>query len=69
MDRRDKLTIGMQIPIFIIGIIFIGLGLRQEYFWLKYFDIAFGVFNMVFSTSITVSNVRDIIRGRYHWEE
>lgn len=69
MKRKDKLIIMMQVPIFLAGILFIGLSIKQDFFWLKYFDMAFGVFNIAFSVSITVSNVRDYIRGRYHWEE
>ena len=65
MNRHDRFIIMVQIPIFILGIIFLGLALRQTHFWVKYFDLCFGVFNMVFSTTITVSNIRDMIRGRY----
>lgn len=66
MNKHDRFIIMVQIPIFIAGIIFIGLGLKQSNFWLKYFDIVFGVFDMVFATTITVSNIRDMIRGRYN---
>lgn len=69
MNNHDKIIILMQIPIFIIGIIFIGLGIKQEFYWLKLFDCAFGIFNMIFSTTITVCNVRDVLRGKYWWAE
>lgn len=66
--ESDKFMIMIQIPVFIVGVVFIGLGLQQGNFWLKYFEVVFGVFNIVFSTTITVSNIRDVIRGRYKWE-
>ena len=31
MNNHDKAIILMQIPIFIVGIIFIGLGINQEF--------------------------------------
>lgn len=66
MNNHDKAIILMQIPIFIIGIIFIALGIKQEFYWLKLFDYTFGTFNMIFSTTITVCNVRDVLRGKYY---
>ena len=65
MNNNDKAIILVQIPIFIVGIIFIGLGIKQDFYWLKLFDYAFGIFDMIFSTTITVCNVRDMLRGRY----
>lgn len=62
MDRKDKSMIMVQIPIFLAGILFLGLSIRQNFFWLKLFDLAFGIFDMIFSTVITVSIVRDWIR-------
>lgn len=62
MNKRDKSMIMVQIPIFLAGILFLGLSIRQNFFWLKLFDLAFGTFDMIFSTVITVSIVRDWIR-------
>lgn len=65
MNNHDKAIILMQIPIFILGIVFMGLAIKQEYYWLKLFDYCFATFDIVFSTTITVCNVRDVLRGRY----